>query len=139
MIIGKEEYGSKKLLTGVIAAAILVNFSLFFTKVIVDVTNVTALQFYSKIVESAQESAKSSGASNWLSDMDAGISAAISHSLGLESILGIGKGYTYSTSGGVSLYQTFRIRKYYHYRYRWVYFFTCHSFCIFSWGTDDAG
>lgn len=40
---------TKKLLTSIILAALLINFSLFFTKVIIDISNVVALQFYSGI------------------------------------------------------------------------------------------
>lgn len=41
---------TKRMLVYLIAAALLVNFSLYFTKVIVDLTNVTALQIY-KLIE----------------------------------------------------------------------------------------
>jgi hypothetical protein len=49
IIIGSSSYGSKSLIAKVIVAAILINFSLFFTKAIVDVSNIMALQFYGKM------------------------------------------------------------------------------------------
>ena len=42
---------AKKALPGIIIAALLINFSMFFTKVIIDVSNITALQFYTGIVQ----------------------------------------------------------------------------------------
>jgi len=45
----------KKLLTNVILIALLINFSLFFTKVIVDVSNTLAIAFYNPILTEAKE------------------------------------------------------------------------------------
>jgi hypothetical protein len=45
---------AKKMIPGIIIAALLINFSLFFTKVIIDTSNIVALQFYSGIVDPSQ-------------------------------------------------------------------------------------
>lgn len=82
-ILGNSGYGIKALLGKVIVAAILINFSLFFTKVIVDTSNIFALQFYSKIQQ------KSGGVGD--GDLDGGISAALASSMGLHTVWGIGK------------------------------------------------
>ena len=46
MILGLDGLGTKKLLVNIVIAGLLINFSLFFTKVIIDASNVIALQFY---------------------------------------------------------------------------------------------
>ena len=46
-ILQIESYGAKKLLASLIIAALLINFSLFFTKVIIDASNKLATEFYS--------------------------------------------------------------------------------------------
>jgi hypothetical protein len=46
-ILGSTDYGYKKLLSRVLIVAIIINFSLLFTKIIIDVSNFTAVQFYS--------------------------------------------------------------------------------------------
>jgi hypothetical protein len=53
-ILKVDNYDAKKLLARVIIVAILLNFSLFFTKVIIDSSNILALQFYSRIAPRAQ-------------------------------------------------------------------------------------
>lgn len=49
MILGLSEYGNKALIARIILTAVFVNFSLFGTKLVIDVTNITALQFYNLI------------------------------------------------------------------------------------------
>jgi len=51
-ILGLDEGNSKKFLASIIIAAIFINFSLFFTKVIIDASNIVAIQFYSSITDS---------------------------------------------------------------------------------------
>jgi len=51
-ILQKEQYGTKALLAQVIIVALLINFSLFITKVVIDVSNVFALQFYDSLTVS---------------------------------------------------------------------------------------
>jgi hypothetical protein len=48
-ILGSKEYGYKKLVARVLVIAVLLNFSLLFTKLIIDASNFTAYQFYSQI------------------------------------------------------------------------------------------
>lgn len=45
-ILGNTEYGYKKMLSRVLIVAVIINFSLLFTKIIIDVSNFTAIQFY---------------------------------------------------------------------------------------------
>lgn len=49
IILGLGHGGGKKTIASVILVALLVNFSLFFTKIIIDASNVTALIFYNRI------------------------------------------------------------------------------------------
>src|SRR3989344_5248761 len=46
MILGVKEFGEKKKVAQVLIIAVLLNFSLLFTKVIIDASNFTAVQFY---------------------------------------------------------------------------------------------
>lgn len=55
IIGGLERAGTKRFLAQLIIAAILINFSLFFTKLIVDFTNVLALEVYNNIQEDTGE------------------------------------------------------------------------------------
>ena len=48
-ILGSKEYGYKRLVARVLVIAVLMNFSLLFTKIIIDASNFTAYQFYSKM------------------------------------------------------------------------------------------
>lgn len=48
-ILRSEQYGAKKLLALLIAVALLINFSLFFTQVVIDSSNLLALRFYNKV------------------------------------------------------------------------------------------
>ncbi|MES3005662.1 MAG: hypothetical protein V4664_01800 [Patescibacteria group bacterium] len=45
-IIGNGKYNAKAMIPSILMAAVLINFSLFFTKVIIDSSNIMALQFY---------------------------------------------------------------------------------------------
>ncbi|MBP6974505.1 MAG: hypothetical protein KBB54_01010, partial [Candidatus Pacebacteria bacterium] len=83
-IIGNEGYGIKKLLGKVIVGAMLINFSLFFTQIAIDASNIFALQFYNKITVSAQGQNISSGKDGSNTDWDAGISAAFVNAMGLQ-------------------------------------------------------
>lgn len=49
-ILGREDYGIKRLVPRLIIVALLINFSLFFTKVLIDGSNMIALTFYDAIV-----------------------------------------------------------------------------------------
>ena len=48
-ILSIQEYGAKKLLARVLVIAVIINFSLLFTKIIIDVSNFTAGQFYASM------------------------------------------------------------------------------------------
>ena len=74
-ILRIDSYNVKKTLATVIIAALLLNFSLFFTKVVIDASNILALQFYSQIIVNGNSSAA-----------DGGLSSAMMKALGIESI-----------------------------------------------------
>ena len=48
-ILGNTEYGYKKMLARVLIVAVLINFSLLFTKIIIDASNFTAVQIYTAV------------------------------------------------------------------------------------------
>ncbi len=52
MVLGLGGAGVKKVVSGIVIAAILVNFSLLFTKVVIDASNIVTLGFYKSIVSS---------------------------------------------------------------------------------------
>lgn len=75
VILNSETYGIKRFGVRILIVAVLINFSLFFTKAIIDVSNVTAIQFRQAI-----QVKDSSG-------NDAGIAAAFMQQAGLtESV-----------------------------------------------------
>lgn len=49
MVLGLGDAGVKKIIVGIVTTAILINFSLLFTKVIIDASNVVTLGFYNSI------------------------------------------------------------------------------------------
>ncbi|MDP3763911.1 MAG: hypothetical protein Q8Q92_04740 [bacterium] len=59
---------AKKLIVRVIVVAILINFSLFFTKIIIDVSNILALLFYDAIAPGAAQAGFTGAGSKGLSD-----------------------------------------------------------------------
>jgi hypothetical protein len=82
--MGKD---TKKALVGLIIAALLINFSLFFTKIVIDASNIVALQFYSAII-GADEIANQRG-ENDLGDKikrgtDRGLSNVFSQAVGIS-------------------------------------------------------
>ena len=76
-IVGNADYGIKKMLSKIIIAAIFINFSLFFTQAMIDVSNIFALTFYTKITQVQGTN---------ITNINSGISAVISHAIGLEWI-----------------------------------------------------
>lgn len=84
-IMGNEGYGIKKLLGKTIITAILINFSLFFTQIIIDTSNIVALQFYAKITENIPKGEPTSSV-NATETNDGGISAAFVKAVGLQKI-----------------------------------------------------
>jgi len=55
-ILRYQSYGAKALLGKLIIVALLINFSLFFTQVVIDSSNLISLQFYNKITVTEQDS-----------------------------------------------------------------------------------
>lgn len=76
-IVGKDK-DTKGLIVRMIIAAVLVNFSLFFTKVVIDVMNLLALTFYKAIAPTALL-----GEANFL---NAGLSNSIIDALGTQKL-----------------------------------------------------
>ena len=76
-IVGREK-DTNGLIVKMVVAAVLVNFSLFFTKVFIDVTNLIALTFYKAIAPTALL-----GPSNFL---NAGLSNSIIDALGTQKL-----------------------------------------------------
>ena len=71
---------NKELIVKIVVVAILINFSLFFTKVIIDISNVLALAFYDAIVPGA--------AATGFSISETGLSHAFTQYLKLTSLFG---------------------------------------------------
>jgi len=63
IILGVKEFGEKRKIAQVLIVAVLINFSLLFTKVIVDASNFTAYQFYNSMIVKEVGSATLSTAS----------------------------------------------------------------------------
>lgn len=95
-ILGATNYGYKKLLMRLIIVALIINFSLFFTKFVIDTSNIFALQFYQ-------------GASVSDSDGSKGIANTFMKHLGVtsiwetENVLKTLNELNYSESGGFGL------------------------------------
>jgi len=64
-ILNLEGYDVKKLLVSLIIAAVFINFSLFFTKVIIDSSNLLAVNFYEKIKDEGIGKAFNSNPRKW--------------------------------------------------------------------------
>lgn len=84
MVLGLSGANVKKAVTGIILAAILVNFSLLFTKVIIDASNIVTLGFYNSI-SSAGGGNKTIAGQNF----NFGFSGAFMKPLGLSGILDV--------------------------------------------------
>ncbi len=85
LILRLESFNTKKILSMVIVIALLINFSLFFTEVIIDGTNILTLTFLNAIETPAQGSV---GATLVGFDPSGGIATAFLSNLGLSSFLG---------------------------------------------------
>lgn len=71
---------AKKLITGIIITALLINFSMFFTKIIIDASNIVTIGFYQNI-----EGAGQTGSSG-LYAIPSGITGAFANSLHVSSL-----------------------------------------------------
>ncbi len=95
----------KKHLASIIIAALLINFSLFFTKVIIDVSNTVALQFYSAITAGQFNKPNAP----W----DGGITDMFMERLQLQTVYKIGgsatEGVTAGSGGSLSLTSIFMV------------------------------
>jgi len=95
-ILGISGYGYKQLLSRLIIVALVINFSLFFTKFVIDTSNIFALQFYQ-------------GASISSSDGTEGIANTFMQHLGVtsiwdtENVLKTLNKLNYSETGGLGL------------------------------------
>ncbi|MCK4387102.1 MAG: hypothetical protein KAV41_03425 [Candidatus Pacebacteria bacterium] len=79
-ILGTQSYNAKNLLVKVILVALLINFSLFTTKVIIDASNVLTVGFYNATISSAVT------AGGTETPIDKGISSIFAQSLKLHTI-----------------------------------------------------
>jgi len=71
MIIGVSKDGAKTLIVGIISASLLINFSLFFTKIIIDASNIVTIGFYNSVIDDSmtltprsQQGASATGPAN---------------------------------------------------------------------------
>jgi len=82
-ILGIQPYSAKQLLTKVILVALLINFSLFATKVIIDAANVFTIGFYNATIENAGGAAEGAvGGADW----NKGVTAIFAGALNLHTI-----------------------------------------------------
>jgi hypothetical protein len=92
LIIGQKGAGdTRKLIVNMIIAALLINFSLFITKIVIDAANLISLTFYGAMAPEAL--AANAGIAN------AGLSNSITEPLGLSSLLVLAKGQVVTTGG----------------------------------------
>lgn len=63
-ILQLDEHGVKHSLSRLIIAAVLINFSLFFTKIVIDVPNLIAIKVYDKIIVTDPKTGKKEGLGN---------------------------------------------------------------------------
>jgi hypothetical protein len=111
-ILQVDSYGYKKLLGKLVIAAILINFSMFFTKVIIDASNITALVFYKQIMVDANKknidtpkagdnvvSSALTSASEAAGEYN-NLSMGIMDALGMQTIWGVSKTTGGGTTGG---------------------------------------
>jgi hypothetical protein len=81
MIIGQKE-DTRKLIVDMIIAAVLINFSLFFTKLVIDASNLVALTFYKALVSSGT----AGSVLNSNDFVNTGLSNSLMQSLNIQSI-----------------------------------------------------
>jgi hypothetical protein len=99
MILEAEEANYAQLLKSIVIMGILINFSFFFTRVLIDASNVVSLQFYNAIAP-GKEYAAGSSVSDWSLSLfkDGGISNIFMNSLAINEWyksrgqLGVGAG-----------------------------------------------
>jgi hypothetical protein len=86
-ILGLDGYGVKQTIVKVVIAALLINFSLFFTKALIDMSNLIALQFYTRVLAAADQASYGANFVGPKQDSwDQGLSIGFVNALGLKSI-----------------------------------------------------
>lgn len=85
MILGLTSIDVRKTITKVIVVALLINFSLFFTKALVDVSNITTIHFFNLAGQSAGDATEESLLEG-INDLDNGLSFALMEHLKLPTI-----------------------------------------------------
>jgi hypothetical protein len=101
-ILQTKDANTKKLLINVIIVAVLLNFSLFMTKVVIDSSNIIALQFYEKM-QGVSANPVQQTINNYT---DRGISQTFIKGLGIEGIYSAGASNATSTTNQPSALTT---------------------------------
>lgn len=78
IILGNKEYGQKRRVATVLVIAVLINFSLLFTKMIIDASNFTAAQFYASARDQTVSQAISSAQAEQARDSATTVSGTVS-------------------------------------------------------------
>jgi len=99
-ILGIQSYGAKRLLTKVILVALLINFSLFTTKIIIDAANIFTVNFYNATIKNAGVEPGS------VDEWDRGITAIFAGALNLHTIYKADELKGDNKYGGVALETT---------------------------------
>lgn len=85
MIIGLSDTTKvKKFITGVVLASILINFSLFFTKILIDASNVITIGIYNSLIDSTADPAHMPVGSDASATDIRGLSVPFMNALGLQ-------------------------------------------------------
>ncbi len=96
MILGNEHYGTKKFVAKILTVAVLINFSLLFTQLVVDASHIATNQFYRGVRAAAMSSSPAfsevsqSGVSQAIDDMwnrQGGVAGAFMNKLGVSSFM----------------------------------------------------
>lgn len=107
-ILNVETLNTKKTLVAIIVGALLINFSLFFTKVIIDVSNVLAVEIHSKFTLPDASTLPSGERINTERELlpddyeNYGIAGVFLHNMGLMSFWGSDDLTTFKTTSGGS-------------------------------------
>lgn len=86
MVLGLGGSGVKKIIIGIVTTAILINFSLLFTKVIIDASNIVTLGFYNSISAAGGSSFSTAGAETTTQTFNFGFSGAFMKPLGITGL-----------------------------------------------------
>ncbi|MDB5259664.1 MAG: hypothetical protein JWO73_872 [Candidatus Taylorbacteria bacterium] len=103
MILGLDTQGFKKLVINIVMAGLLINFSLFFTKLAIDTSNIIALGFY-KAIDGASDPDGGATKSEWFKSKD-GLANAVMQGLRIQSILYTAQGKGNIFGGTASYFQ----------------------------------